>query len=249
MFKIEPTERPSLKILNALYQYDDFMESVRTLVDLGCGEGHDLKWWATASTRDDKPQPLNIQCVGVDLMDQLPMVRTYQNMSYQRVDFETTVTPPKNLFDVLWCHDSFQYCISPIQTLIKWRDISSEGAMLVIAVPQTMQIQRNQLAHYVNSGMFYHYSLVNLIYMLAVTGWDCRAGFFQQEAADPWIRAVVYKSKNQPMDPKKTSWYDLLSTELLPPSAEASVKAHGHVKQQDLVLPWLDKSYTWLGKQ
>lgn len=249
MFKTEQVKRPSLKILNALYQYDDFMESVRTLVDLGCGSGEDLVWWATATTRDDAPQPLNIQCVGVDRAEQLPLARNYHNMTYQSVDFETQINPPKNLFDVLWCHDSFQYCIDPIGTLAKWREISSEGAMLVIAIPQTMQIYRNDLAHYLPPGVFYHHSVVSLIYMLSVSGWDCRSGFFQQETADPWIRAVVYKSKTQPMDPKNTSWYSLLETKLLPDSAERSIKAHGHLRQQDLVVPWLDKSYRWLGKQ
>ena len=249
MFNTKETARPSLKILNALYQYDDFMESIQTLVDLGCGTGEDLTWWATASTRDEKPQPLNIQCVGVDLVDQLSATKNHKNITYQRTDFETEIYPPKNLFDVLWCHNAFQYCLDPITTLTKWRDISSEGAMLVIAVPQTMQIHRKHLAHYLPAGVFYHHSLVSLMYMLAITGWDCRAGFFQQETAEPWIRAVVYKSNQLPKNPKTTSWYDLLDTDLLPESAERSIKAHGYLQQQDLIVPWLDKSLSWLGKQ
>ena len=50
----------SQQTLNALYEYDDFMESIATMVDLGCGTGLDLEWWATRTTRDDNPQPLNI---------------------------------------------------------------------------------------------------------------------------------------------------------------------------------------------
>ena len=50
----------SLETLNQLYEYDDFMLSLRTMVDLGCGSGDDLAWWATRTTRDDNPQPLNI---------------------------------------------------------------------------------------------------------------------------------------------------------------------------------------------
>jgi trans-aconitate methyltransferase len=249
MFNLIETQRPSLKIINALYQYDDFMESVQTLVDLGCGSGEDLIWWATATTRDDTPQPLNIQCVGVDIAEKLPAARNYPNITYQRTDFEAKIHPPKNLFDVLWCHDSFQYCIDPLKTLQAWRDIASEGAMLVIAVPQTMLIHRRQLSHYLASGSFYHHSMVSLIYMLAVTGWDCRAGFFQQETTDPWIRVVVYKSNQAPRDPKSTTWYDLVDSGLLPESADRSIKAHGCLQQQDLVVPWLDKSFSWLGKQ
>jgi SAM-dependent methyltransferase len=244
MFNINQTSRPSLQILNALYQYDDFMESIATVVDIGCGVGEDLEWWATATTREDEAQPLNIKCVGVDLAEQLAVARKHPNVTYQRVDFETDILPPKNLFDVLWCHDAFQYCINPIATLSKWRDISSDGAMLVLAVPQTIHVSKKHLSYHLSSGVFYHHTLVSLIYMLALTGWDCRGGFFQQHPGDSWIRAVVYKSKQAPQDPKTTSWYQLMEMNMLPESADRIVHAHGYLRQQDLVLPWLDKSYS-----
>lgn len=244
MFTAVTTTRPSLKILNSLYQYDDFMAGVSTMVDLGCGPGEDLAWWATATTREDTPQPLNIRCVGVDQLDQLPMAQKHANVTYQRTDFETTIYPPKNLFDVLWCHDAFQYCVNPLSTLSNWREISSNGAMLVIAVPQTISIHRHRLSYHLQSGVFYHHTMISLMYMLALTGWDCRAGFFQQESQDPWIRAVVYKSDQAPRNPKTTTWYDLAESNLLPESADRSIHAHGYLKQDDLIVPWLDKSLT-----
>jgi hypothetical protein len=91
--------------------------------------------------------------------------------------------------------------------------------------------------------------MVSLIYMLAVAGWDCRNGFFQQQSGDPWIRAVVYRTDQEPRDPKKTTWYDLIDSGLLPESAERSIMAHGYLRQQDLVVPWLDHSLAWMGKQ
>jgi SAM-dependent methyltransferase len=237
-----PDLKPSQKILDALYQYDDFMSSIRTLVDLGCGDGKDLEWWATATTRDDSPQPLNIQCVGVDQHEQLAIARKYPNTTYQRTDFESTIHPPKSLFDVLWCHNAFQYCINPIDTLNKWREIASDGAMLVLAVPNTLAIKQRQLNYYLASGCYYHYSMVSLIHILSVTGWDCKAGFFQQLPEDPWIRAVVYKGEKTFENPKKVSWYDLMQEKVLPDSADQSIHAHGFLRQQDLVLPWIDKS-------
>ena len=83
MFKTNNIKRPSLGILEALYEHDDFMASIHTMVDIGCGTGDDLAWWATRTTRDDVPQPLNIKCVGVDLLEQLPMARNYNNVTYQ----------------------------------------------------------------------------------------------------------------------------------------------------------------------
>lgn len=247
-FSIQPNIKPSLHILNALREYDDFMESVATLVDLGCGAGEDLEWWATATTREDNPQPLNIRCVGVDLMPQLPMAHKHSNITYQPTDFEKEIYPPSKLFDVLWCHDAFQYCLNPIDTLIKWRNIASNGAMLIIAVPETVRVHRRQLAYHLPSGVFYHHTMVSLMYMLAIAGWDCRSGFFQQTPQDPWIRAVVYKSEKKPFNPKTTSWYDLVESKLLPDSADRSILAHGYLRQQDLVLPWLDQNLVAFGQ-
>jgi SAM-dependent methyltransferase len=248
MFKSNNVDRPSMKILSTLREHDDFMESIRTLVDLGCGSGEDLSWWATQTTREDSPRPLNIRCWGVDTVDQLGPVKKHPNVTYQATDFETVVHPPKDQFDVLWCHDAFQYCIDPLGTLTKWRDIASEGAMLVIAVPETMRVQQRQLAFHLPSGVIYHYTVASLIHMLALTGWDCRSGFFQQPAGDPWIRAVVYKTNKPVLDPKKTTWYDLVADQRLPESAERSIHAHGYLRQQDLVVPWLDHNLSWLGK-
>jgi SAM-dependent methyltransferase len=248
MFKAQKNTRPSLKILNALRNYDDFMESIGTLVDLGCGAGEDLVWWATATTSEDSPQPLNIRCVGVDMLEQLPVAHNHPNITYQPTDFEKQIHATSKLFDVLWCHNAFQYCVEPISTLAKWKNIASDGAMLVIAVPQTITVERNQLAYNLPSGVHYHHTMVSLIYMLALAGWDCRSGFFQQLPQDPWIRAVVYKTAQQPRDPKTTTWYDLSEAGLLPESADRSIQAHGYLRQQDLVIPWLDHSLSWLGK-
>lgn len=235
--------RPSLNILNTLYEYDDFMASIGTLVDLGCGNGQDLEWWATRTTRDENPIPLDITCVGVDLLERLAVAQQYPNITYQRTNFEELVQPPVNkLFDVLWCFDAFQYCINPIEALKKWRDISSEGAMLIISIPDTLTIKHRQLAFSQPEGCYYHHTMVSLIHMLAVTGWNCNTGFFQKQINDPWLHAIVYKSEHQPMDPRTTSWHQLSEMKLLPESAERSVYAHGYLKQQDLVVPWIDHS-------
>lgn len=234
----------SLETLNQLYEYDDFMASIRSLVDLGCGSGEDLVWWATRTTRDESPLPLEIQCTGIDFYKQSPIKKHYDNITYLAQDFEEPIQPFPGGFDVLWCHDSFQYAHNPLKTLSQWWHMSSPGAMLYLCVPITQRFHRRQFDYYLNSGCFYHYSLVNLIYMLATTGWDCRAGFFKQEATQPWIHAVVYKSEHEPLDPKISTWYQLAEMKLVPESADRSIHARGHLNQQDLVLPWIDHSLT-----
>ena len=78
--------------------------------------------------------------------------------------------------------------------------------------------------------------------MLATAGWDCGAGFFKQTLTEPWIHAVVYKSTQPPQNPYETNWHKLVELNLLPQSAAKSIYAHSALRQQDLVIPWIDGS-------
>lgn len=246
----EHSHAHSLETLNWLYEHDDFMMSIDTLIDLGCGsQGLDLEWWATRTTRDENPVPLNINCTGLDLLDEISVAKKYPNITYQRNDFEQNIfTLKKKKYDVLWCHDTFQYVINPLSTLKLWWDIAEPGAMLVLILPQTTNIKNRKMSFSQANSCYYHHSIVSLIHMLAVNGWDCESGFFKKSPTDSWLHAVVYKSDHAPMDPRTTSWYQLADLGLLPKSAAASVQRHGYLEQEDLVLPWLDKNLTWFGQ-
>jgi SAM-dependent methyltransferase len=234
----------SLQTLNQLYEYDDFMASIRSMVDLGCGSGEDLIWWATRTTRDDKPEPLYIRCTGIDLQPKTQLGTRYPNITITAGDFEQPITPHPGGFDVLWCHDALQYALNPVQTLSSWWHIASPGAMLALAVPISQRIHHRQLAYELPSGCYHHYSMVSLMYMLATAGWDCGAGFFKQTATEPWIQAVVYRSQHPPIDPRQATWHHLVELNLLPKSAAASIYAHSALRQQDLIVPWIDHSLT-----
>ena len=240
----------SRRILDMLYEYDDFMGSISTLVDLGCGTGTDLEWWATRTTRDDNPQPLNILCKGLDIAPALSLADRLPNVKFHSQDFEQPLELlDGKRYDVMWCHDAFQYCTNPLATLAHWWEAAADDAMLVISVPQTTNIYRGHQHFTQETGVYHHYTMVNLIHMLAVSGWDCKNGFFLKEANDPWLNAVVYKSATKPMDPKTTTWYDLAELDLLPGSAAACVQKHGEVRQSELTLIWLNKALTWMGHQ
>lgn len=232
----------SLNTLNMLYEYDDFMESIGTLIDLGCGSGLDLEWWATRTTRDDSRTPLNIKCLGVDLNPTLPMAHRYPNIQYLNQDFELPISMHKHTYDVAWSHNSFQYVTDPLGTLAKWWDIISTDGMLVIIVPQTTNIEFNTQAYDQRDFCYYNWTLVSLIHALAVSGFDCKNGFYLKSMIDPWLHVVVYKNEHRPLNPKTTSWYDLSELNLLPESANDSIQKHGFLRQRDLILPWLDKS-------
>lgn len=238
----------SRQTLDVFYEHDDFMESVGRVADLGSGlSGLDALWWAEATTRDDTPMPLNIQVVAIDQLETFLPVRRAKNLIYQKEDLETWKTVKRG-FDVLWCHDTFQYMINPLQCLTNWWHVAANDGMLVLILPQTTNMEFNEEAFDLPSGCYYNHTLTSLIYMLATTGWDCRSGFFLKKPADNWIHAIVYKSRRAPGDPRKTNWYDLAESGLLPDSAIKSINKYGYLRQRDLVLPWIDKSFHWLGR-
>ena len=244
----EASHAHSLHTLETLYQFDDFMQSVTNVIDMGCGSGLDMLWWATRTTRDIVPRPLNIRCMGIDLHESCGATSQHRYVSYTPQDFEEPIRTHKRRFDVIWCHDAFQYVQDPFRTLRQWRDISTAGAMLVLTIPQTTNLYLNREQFEQADGCYWHWTMVNLIHVLAVSGWNCATGFFQKLAGDHWITAIVYRSEQEPRDPRTTRWYDLSEMSVLPESAVKSIQRHGYLRQQDLVLPWIDKSLAWLGR-
>lgn len=247
---VEQAHEHALITLHALQQYDTFMESIDTLAVLGCGkEGLDLEWWATRTTRDDDPLPLNIKCVGIDTIDTCKAAKKYNNAVYRKHDYFEKAPTIKDEFDVVWAHNLFQYSLNPIQTLGYWWEMAAPGGMLAMVVPHFTNFEFNKVSFEQPSYCYYNHTMVSLIYMLALNGWDCAAGFFKKVPGDPWVSAVVYKSEQKARNPKTTSWYDLAGSGLLPDTACKSIKRYGYLRQQDLVLPWLDKNLTWMGHE
>lgn len=230
----------TLQTLETFYEFDDFMASINTVLDLGCGQGLDMQWWATRTTRDlANPRPLNIKVTGVDQTEFCATKHT--NITYRCRDFETDMDLPHKRYDVLWCHDAFQYVLDPYHTLLRWRERTAKGGMLCLIVPQTTNFQQNRQQFELLSGCAYHWTLVSLMRMLAITGWDCRGGFWRKTTDDAWIHAVVYKSNQDLLDPR-ANWHAIADTGLLPDSAVAGINRVGYLRQQDLILPWIDKS-------
>lgn len=239
----------ALETLQHLERYQDFMRSIDTMCDMGCGEGKDLEWWATRYILDDNDAkvPLNIKCTGVDLIQSVKAAREYSNVVYERRDFEADIKTSKK-YDVIWCHNSFQYAINPLQTLAKWYDLMTDGGMLALVIPHNTNVVYHHQEFDQPDFQYYNYTLVSTIHMLAMSGFDCKSGFFRKGFDDPWISAIVYKSDHKPMDPRTTKWWDLLEKDLLPECSEASLNKRGYLRQRDLVLPWIDRSLTDYGQ-
>lgn len=234
--------RHCITILEDLYKHDEFMMSIDSLVDFGCGDdGFALDWWSTRTTPDEAQQPLNIRCFGVDNNITKIDLPKRTNVTFLNQDYNDRLKW-EGKPDVGFSHNSFQYSVNPLGTLKHWYNTLADGAMLIISVPQTTNLEGATLAFDQPSLCYFNWTPASMIYALAVNGFDCRDGFFRKDPDSPWIDSIVYKSDIEPMDPATTSWYDLLETDLLPESAVKSIMAHGYVRQRDLVLPWLDKN-------
>lgn len=227
-------------VLSHLREYDSFLDSLRTICDMGCGTGEDITWWATLETRDDPPVPYNYNCFAVDKdPKKLQQVPDLKNINKINKDFNQLSVPVK--IDLLWSHDSLQYSTDPLATLKIWNEQMNVNGMLILSIPQHSGVKDNRFYSRSHSGCFYHYTPVNLIYMLAVNGFDCNDAYMLKRFNDEWLHMAVYKTKIAPMDPKTTTWFDLIDQDLVNPTVAASINKFGYLRQEDIIYPWLDK--------
>jgi len=235
----------SRDVLDMLYQYDSFMDSIKVVADMGCGEGLDVNWWATLMTRDDPPEPHDYLVYAVDMNTKRidPDILKNKNIKLVESNFEEKRIIPRQV-DLIWSHDSFQYAVNPLATLANWNEQMNVNGMLVLNVPmaQTYSYDRIQTRSF--SGCYYNHNICTLLYMLAVNGFDCRDCYVYTALNYEWIHIAVYKSY-EPFDPAATTWFDLAEKNLVNDSVKESLNKYGHVRQQDLLFTWLDKDWRW----
>lgn len=232
----------SLKILDKLVEYDSFLDSLQVIADMGCGSGMDAQWWAGLTTRDDPPEPRNYMVYAVDQnTNQVdPGIKNTGNLRIIQANFEEQCIPRK--VDLIWSHDSFQYSRDPFKCLTAWKNSLNVNGMLLMIIPQTTYMENNRLVVSNYNHQYYSYNLLNLTYMLALSGFDTRDAFFYREPDSPWLYAAVYASHYDPV-PAGASWHDLADRGLINDTLIASVNKYGYARLEDVVVRWLDKDF------
>lgn len=245
----------SLEVLNLVNRYEDFMNSIGSVADMGCGTGADIVWWANAEyteTSEDAQGNIyetvrkrNYKCFAVDKnISQIDKNTLPANVNVISSDFERRSLPIP--VDMIWCHNSFQYAVNPLATLKLWNEQMNENGMLYICIPYQSTYQNNRLVLRSNSFNYYNHNFLSMVYMLAVNGFDCRDAYFLKRRENPWLHMAVYKSHQAPMDPAQTSWYDLAERNLINDSMKNSLNRYGYIKQEDILYAWLDKDFHYV---
>jgi SAM-dependent methyltransferase len=236
------SHRHSLEILNVIYGYDSFLDNISSIADMGCGYGLDVEWWATLTTRDEPPEPRNFIVYAVDQnIDNLDAEVLKSNPNIKPIigNFEERVIPRQ--VDIIWAHDSFQYAKNPMACLRNWKQTLNVNGMLLLAIPQTTYIYNNRLVVSNHSHQYYNYNILNLMYMLAMNGFDTRDAYFYRKENSPWLYAGVYASDIEPFT-KHVSWYDLIERNLINESVAHSVNKFGYARLEDVVVQWFDRN-------
>ena len=235
--------RQTLELLGC---YDSFMESIDTVCDMGCGNGEDLEWWATREVEDDDGAgiPLNIKCTGVDVQDKMGSIKQLKNVVYQNSNFENIDCSSK--YDVIWCNNSFQYALDPLETLKSWRQSLTDGGMLAMVIPVNTECTVRKSVVVQHEHTLFQYTTVSMLHMLALCGFEIP--FMRKDPGESHLHVIAYKSSHNPFDPRTTRMYDLLDKGLLPESAEDCIERYGYLRQDQLVLEWLDRSMHWFGE-
>lgn len=231
----------SKKILDLLYDHDDFMDSIKRIMDVGCGDGHDIIWWADAETRDDVPERHNYACIALDKNLKRYNGNKHKPKNVIAVEADFMTHKLSRPVDLIWCHNTLQYTENPAAALRKFNEFLAPGGVLLLSVPQTVNIEHNRWSSNCYPGQPFSFTISNLIYMLACAGFDCKDGLFNKEAGSPWLNGMVYKSEHAPVVTTETTWYELMAKGLLPDSADAAVTRFGYLPQNELLTRWIDQ--------
>lgn len=230
----------SLKTLEILNQFDDFKRSIKTMADLGCGSGRDLQYWANMQDYDEDGLPtrdLDIKCIGFDLDCERIKPRR-DNIKYKNFDLNSTDLMWSVPFDVVWCHNLMQHLYSPVEFLGRVNRSMSMSGMFYLCVPSTVSVLYHTFQNYTPSMHYNTFTVTQIIYLLALNGFDVKDCYISKHKYDDFIEVIAYK-QSDPL-PYTTTWYEMVDRELLSDNMKEIVLKNGILSDQGIVARWID---------
>lgn len=229
----------SNNFLELLYQYPEMMESIDNVIDVGCGKGYDSLWWATIDDGDtDNPKPLNIKVTAIDKDNNLAKEVDHTHIEFVQGDWDKVTL--KDTYDVVWAHCVLHEAKDPLQFLHTMNRFCALGGMLCLSFPTTINTFYGEPDYRVYDQASHSITLPGLIYMLALSGFNCNDGFFLKQPNTNIINAIVYKDKEEVYGYGEKTLYDL--EELLPESCNKQLEKFGYITNKGLLLHWIDGS-------
>jgi SAM-dependent methyltransferase len=228
----------SLNMLWGLSTFGEFMESISTVLDVGCGTGHDALWWATATDgAEESPQPLNIQVTGLDIQDNINKEYAIPgNLKFQFEDWNTVTF--KKQFDVVWTHNTLHTTQDPLKFLHKMNEFCADGGMLALSFPTTSNMFYGDPDYRIYQEAPHSITMIHLIYMLVLSGFNCNDGFFTKQPGTNIISAIVYKDTDEVYNHGDCPLAEY--NDLLPDSCQEQLQKYNYLTNKGLLLRWLD---------
>ena len=237
----------SLLTLELLNGFDDFKASIKHMADFGCGSGLDLEYWGNMreNTAEGPGEYLNFNCVGFDLNAER-LEPTRPNIHYRNYDLNTDLPMWSVPFDVVWCHNVMQHIYSPVEFLGRVNRNMNMGGMLYLCVPSTVNVLHHMFKNYTPALHYNTFTVTQIIYLLALNGFDVKDFYLQKRKFEDIIQVIVYKERD-PL-PYDTSWYAMADMDILHEDIKQIALGNNVLSDQGVVTTWLDgtvQDYRW----
>jgi len=157
------------------------------VLDVGLGYGHHARWFAEHGS-----QTTGISVHVTPELEREAAAAGYEvrHMDMHFLDYGDCA------FDVVWSHHSLEHSFSPLLALREWYRVLKPGGSLAVTVPPH---KTEVVSGHFNVG----WSVGQLMYLLAVSGYDTASGHFVEEGYN--VRALVQRPLDD-IDPAGLSW-------------------------------------------